>query len=86
MYSYTKAYKKARAMFAKNGYLKKVIGACDLPDKWLFFGRFSEDGLIEFGNRPISVEKETGILSWFNPFSGEGIKEYEAAVPIELPS
>ena len=82
MCTYKQAYDNAQKMFAENGYLNRVIGACDLPDKWLFFGRFSEDSTVEYGNRPISVDKETGVLSWFNPFSGEGIEEYDAAVPI----
>lgn len=84
MCTYKQACDNAQKMFARNGYLNRVIGACDLPDKWLFFGWVSEDGAIEFGNRPISVDKETGILSWFDPFSGVGIDEYDAAVPSKL--
>lgn len=85
MCTYKQACDSARKMFAQNGYLDEVIGACDLPDKWLFFSRFKKDSTIEFGNRPISVDKETGILDWFNPFSGKGIYEYDAAIPIALP-
>lgn len=85
MCTYKQACDNAQKMFAKNGYLNRVIGACDLPDKWLFFGRFSEDTEIEYGNRPICVDKNTGTLSWFDSFSGKGIQEYDAAVPIPLP-
>ena len=86
MCTFEEALEKAKEMFPKKGYLNKVFSASDLPDKWLFFGRFSEDSEVEYGNRPISVDKETGEAEWFYIYTEEHIREYIAAVPIVLDS
>lgn len=86
MCTYKEACSKAQKMFAQKGYLGKVDSACDLPDKWLFFGRFKEDSVIEYGSRPISVDKKSGVADWFYIYTPEHIAEYIAATPIDLPS
>ena len=87
MCTYKEACGKAKKMFAQNGYLDKVFSACDLPDKWLFFSKHEEDSTYEYGNCPISVDKKTGIPTWFNIFEAgtNHLKEYNAARPIPLP-
>ena len=86
MCTYKEACNKAQEMFARKGYLNKVDSACDLPDKWLFFGRFSEGAVIEFGGKPISVDKKSGEAEWFYIYTPEHIAEYTAAKPIPLPA
>lgn len=86
MCTYKEACDKAKKAFAQNGYLDRVDGACELPDKWLFFGRFKEDSSYEYGNCPISVDKKSGVLKWFNISAPGNILEYEAAKPIPLPA
>ncbi len=87
MCTYKEAFSKAKRMFAQNGYLDRVDGACELPDKWLFFGRHEEDSVYEYGNCPISVDKETGTPLWFNIFEAgtNHLKEYNEAKTIALP-
>ena len=84
MVDFKEALEKARKMFPERGYLGKVYVACDLPDKWLFFSRFSENSKVEYGNRPISVDKETGEAKWYYIYTEEHIKEYLAAVTLEI--
>ena len=81
------AYKKAKKMFAENGYLNRVDGACELPDKWLFFSRHDENNIWEYGNCPISVDKQTGVPTWFHLFEAgtDHMKQYEESVVIPLP-
>jgi len=85
MIEYSKAYQMAKTMFAKNGYLDQIDYVCELPDKWLFHSRFQRDSIVEYGNCPISVNKETGNAEWFNIFAaGTGnYAEYENAKLID---
>ena len=83
MVDYMQACNKAGEMFKARGYIKPLIGALDLPDKWIFFGKRIEG--VDFSNSQVAVMKETGEASWYRCCSARNIGESSRGVPIALP-
>lgn len=53
--------------------------------RWIFFGKSQEDNATEYGNTPISIEKETGNGILFSLADEDNYKILETAKVIEVP-
>ena len=83
MISLTSACEKALDFFPSMGMMKKIYNIGSTPDLWLFDGRWEEGNHVEYGNNPVSVNKETGEVGAF--IISQNLDEYYSAEPVEIP-
>lgn len=75
----------ARDRLRKQGYKNGLCEICDLGDKWLFFGRTFDKGIVDYGNCPVTVDKETGQYENFPISIMENYDLYYKSKDIEVP-
>ena len=64
---------------------EQCICVYDLLEKWIFFGRMKEGSVTEYGNCPVTVNKNTGAVEWYRFNAPMNISEASKATPITLP-
>lgn len=85
MMDFMKACDIARDKFIKQEYKDGFCDICDIGDRWLFIGRSLDKGVAEYGNCPVTIDKETGKVDEF-PFSlVENYDLYYESEGIEIP-
>ena len=85
MLDFNTACEMARKNLVGQGYKNGIAEITDLGDSWLFTGRMFDIGVTDYGNTPITVDKNTGEIADY-PLSDVGnYKRYYKAEDIEIP-
>lgn len=63
MIDFLKACDIARKVLLDDGYRDGFEGILDVEDSWLFFGKDLEDGVVEYGNDAVKINKISGATS-----------------------
>ncbi|SCH84850.1 Uncharacterised protein [uncultured Clostridium sp.] len=86
MMDFMKACDLARNIFVKRDYKDGLCEIFDSGDRWIFFGRIFEEGVVEYGNCPVTVDKETGQCEDFPISDIQNYDLYYESKPIKVPS
>ncbi len=85
MLDFNTACKKARENLMKQGYKNGIDGIYNLGDKWLFFGRMFDAGIPDYGNTPITIDKNTGTIADYPLSVVDNLESYYEAKEIRIP-
>lgn len=86
MISLDEACKIALNNLVKKDYLNGIVDIIDIGDRWLIFGTVFEDpGIVEYGNCPYAISKETGVCEEFPISVMENFDLYYAGEVVEVP-
>lgn len=86
MMKFLDACELAKNVLVKRDYKDGFSEICDLGERWLFFGRTFNKGVVEYGNCPVSVDKETGQCEDFPISNVENYDLYYESESVEVPT
>lgn len=86
MIDFLAACEKARKEFVNKQYKNGIAEICDLGDCWLFFGRMFDSGITDYGNVPITIQKESGKCEDYQLSIIDNLKKYYKSDNIVVPT
>lgn len=85
MISLEEACKIAVENFVREDYLNGVVNIIDIGDRWLIFGTMFEEPVVEYGNCPYAVSKDSGECEEFPISIMENFDLYYKGEDVEIP-
>ncbi len=85
MLDFNMACEMARKNLVGQGYKNGIAEITDLGDSWLFTGRMFDIGAPDYGNTPITVDKNTGEIADYPLSDIDNLDRYYEAEDIEIP-
>ena len=85
MINLSQASEVAYNHFCKKNELKGISDIYATEEYWLFFGRDFPENVVDYGNVPIAIRKDTGEAFYFMLSDLENMKIFKGATTIEVP-